>query len=108
MDTLEIAQKVISIFSSDRKDLFSTVVSSLLEGDLAEKILSLASQKDENSLSDLLKGLSKDNSDLLNHIQSAVEMVERGEVSTDNISDMVQKIAGEKLNDILGNFGKLF
>ncbi len=108
MDTLAIAQKIISIFSSDRKDLFSTVVSSLLEGDLSEKLLSLASQKDENSLSDFLKGLSGDNSDLLNHIQSAVEMVERGEVSTDNISDMVQKIAGEKLNDILGNFGKLF
>ncbi len=108
MDFLSMAKQIISIFSSEKGDLFSTVISNLLEGDISEKIVSLASQKDENGLSEILEKLSSENSDLLESIKSAVEMVEREEVSTDNISEMVQKIAGKKLDDLLGGFGKFF
>ncbi len=107
MDYTTLATKLISLFSKEN-ELLSSVLPSLIEGETGEKILKLLKDKDESGLSSFLNSLSDDQNSLLQRIEEAIEMVERGEISTDDISQMIEKISGEKLNNILGNLGKLF
>ena len=108
MDTFSLASKLISLFSSSGKgSILENLFDNLLENkDLINKILSSIKEKDANDLSNILKGITDD--ELLERIKSVVDMVEKGEISTENMSDMIEKISGRNVDDVFNGFKKLF
>ncbi len=107
MDTFSLASKLISLFSSGKGSILENLFDNLLENkDLINKILSSIKEKDTNNLSNILKGITDD--ELLERIKSVVDMVEKGEISTENMSDMIKKISGRNVDDVFNSFKKLF
>ncbi|NPA54732.1 MAG: hypothetical protein GXO21_08740 [Aquificae bacterium] len=108
MDVMELAQKIISLLSSEKGESLASIISNFLDDDTAQKLTSSVSDGDENAIVEILEKLAGENSELIEYIKTAVDMVEKEDLSIDNISEMVQKIAGDKIKDLLGGFGKFF